>query len=132
MKPIFLTEEDIDKAFYNKISPKINGKIFKMPEPTMSPEGRLMRRMSWRNDRTFFKRKRRIHMFKVKNAALFPILIATLACIVMMVYIPAIANIFHFTSMGIKYFLLAWVPFSFVNTPAALVSPEFRVGAVLF
>lgn len=48
-----------------------------------------------------------IHMFKVKNAALFPILIATLACIVMMVYIPAIANIFHFTSMGIKYFLLA-------------------------
>jgi hypothetical protein len=32
--------------------------------------------------------------------------------LIMMVYVPPIANIFHFTSMGISYFLLAiagWV-----------------------
>ncbi|MFA7298258.1 MAG: cation-translocating P-type ATPase [Candidatus Absconditabacterales bacterium] len=50
-----------------------------------------------------------IKMFSIKNIALFPILIGTLICIIMMVYIPAVANIFHFTSMGIRYFLLAIV-----------------------
>lgn len=48
-----------------------------------------------------------IHMIKVKNTALWPILLWTLACLIMMVYVPAVQNIFHFTSMGIWYFLLA-------------------------
>jgi len=48
-----------------------------------------------------------IHMFKVKNKILFPILIWTILCLIAIVYIPSIANIFHFTSMGIEYFLLA-------------------------
>lgn len=48
-----------------------------------------------------------IKMFSIKNSALFPILIVTLTLVIMMVYVPAVANIFHFTSMGIKYFLLA-------------------------
>lgn len=45
-----------DLSFYKKISPKINNQIFLLPNPTLSPEGRLMRRMSWRNDRSFYKR----------------------------------------------------------------------------
>jgi len=48
-----------------------------------------------------------IHMLRIKNAALFPILIWTIFCLIMIVYVPPIANIFHFTSMGISYFLLA-------------------------
>jgi Ca2+-transporting ATPase len=48
-----------------------------------------------------------IHMFKVKNKILFPILIWTILCLIAIVYIPSIANIFHFTSIGIEYFLLA-------------------------
>lgn len=58
-----------------------------------------------------------IKMFKVKNTALFPILIWTIAFLIMMVYIPSIANIFHFTSMEIPYFLLAigWWLFSVVR-----------------
>lgn len=48
-----------------------------------------------------------ISMLKVKNTALFPIMWWTLAFVVMMVYVPAVQNIFHFTSMGIWYFLLA-------------------------
>ncbi len=52
-----------------------------------------------------------VYMFKIRNAALFPILIITLVCVILMVYIPAIADIFHFSGMDIKYFLfaiLAW------------------------
>jgi hypothetical protein len=43
----------------------------------------------------------------IKNKALFPILIGTLVCVIIMVYIPAVADLFHFVAMDIKYFLLA-------------------------
>lgn len=47
------------------------------------------------------------HMLRIKNKALFPIIIGTLTCIILMVYVPAIANLFHFISMDIRYFLIA-------------------------
>lgn len=47
------------------------------------------------------------HMFRVRNVALFPVLIVTMLCLIAMVYIPAISNVFHFTTMEPKYFLLA-------------------------
>lgn len=46
-------------------------------------------------------------MFKIRNKALFPILIGTLICVIMMVYIPAIADLFHFAPMNMSYFLIA-------------------------
>lgn len=48
-----------------------------------------------------------LHMFKVKNYALLPVIGWTLGVLVAMVYVPAIQNIFHFSSMHISYFLLA-------------------------
>jgi len=48
-----------------------------------------------------------IHTLKIKNAALIPVVVWALVCLIMMVYIPAIQNIFHFSSMSIAYFLLA-------------------------
>jgi magnesium-transporting ATPase (P-type) len=46
-------------------------------------------------------------MFKIKNKALLPVVIGALVCLIMMVYVPAVQNIFHFTSMPVGYFLLA-------------------------
>ena len=46
-----------DADFYQQISPKIAGRPCSIPPPTLSPQARLIRRLSWRNDRTFFKRK---------------------------------------------------------------------------
>lgn len=47
------------------------------------------------------------HMFKIKNKALFPIIWGALVCTIAMVYIPAIADIFHFVPINIGHFLLA-------------------------
>lgn len=51
------TITDRERAFYAKISPVIAGTRFQIPEPSLSPQARLARRMSWRNDRSFYKRK---------------------------------------------------------------------------
>lgn len=48
-----------------------------------------------------------IHMLKVKNTALLPVVIGAVIFLVLMVYAPVVQNIFHFTSMPIHYFLLA-------------------------
>jgi Ca2+-transporting ATPase len=48
-----------------------------------------------------------IRTLKIKNVALLPVVLSALVMLVLMVYVPAIQNIFHFTSMGIWYFLLA-------------------------
>ena len=46
--PWELTESDL--AFYKKFSPEL-------PPPTLCPDCRVQRRMSWRNDRSFYHRK---------------------------------------------------------------------------
>ena len=48
---------DDDLAFYKKISPTFAGKTFEIPAPTLCPECREMRRLSWRNERHLYKRK---------------------------------------------------------------------------
>lgn len=48
-----------------------------------------------------------IRMLKIKNAALLPVVIGAVIFLVLMVYVPAVQNIFHFTSMPIHYFLFA-------------------------
>ncbi|MEI7563763.1 MAG: cation transporting ATPase C-terminal domain-containing protein [bacterium] len=48
-----------------------------------------------------------LRTLKIKNTALLPVVLSALAMLVAMVYIPAIQNIFHFTAMGVQYFLLA-------------------------
>jgi Ca2+-transporting ATPase len=55
-----------------------------------------------------------IRTLKIKNAALLPVVLGAFVVLVAMVYIPAVQNIFHFTSMSIPYFLLAigWGLFS--------------------
>ncbi len=50
-----ITNEDL--AFYEKVSPEYGGKRYSIPLPTLCPQCRVRRRLSWRNDRTFFKRK---------------------------------------------------------------------------
>ena len=46
-KEFIITDEDL--AFYEKISPVIAGKKYLIPPPTLCPEERLKRRLSWRN-----------------------------------------------------------------------------------
>jgi hypothetical protein len=46
-----------DKEFYKKISPVFGGKTFQIPEPTMCPLCRQMRRFAFRNERHLYKRK---------------------------------------------------------------------------
>ena len=48
---------DEDFKFYEKISPKINGKIFLIPSPTLSPREREKRRLSFRNEQKLYRRK---------------------------------------------------------------------------
>jgi Ca2+-transporting ATPase len=48
-----------------------------------------------------------IRTLRIKNTALLPVVLSALVMLVAMVYIPAVQNIFHFTSMGLWYFLLA-------------------------
>jgi Ca2+-transporting ATPase len=48
-----------------------------------------------------------IYMLKIRNTALIPVILWALVCLIIMVYIPAVQNIFYFTSMRIGYFILA-------------------------
>ncbi|MDD3861894.1 MAG: hypothetical protein PHP74_03350 [Candidatus Gracilibacteria bacterium] len=50
-----ITEEDL--GFYDRISPIINGKKYPMPTPTLCPDCRLRRRLSFRNENVLHKRK---------------------------------------------------------------------------
>ncbi len=50
-----ITNEDLE--FYKKISPKFDGKVFEIPSPTLCPECRQQRRLSFRNERNLYKRK---------------------------------------------------------------------------
>lgn len=50
-----VTEQDY--AFYEKISPIFNGQKWRIPEPTLCPECRQQRRLSWRNEKNLYKRK---------------------------------------------------------------------------
>lgn len=47
---------DDDLAFYDKVSPLFAGKKYGIPPPTLCPDCRNQRRMSWRNDRKFYIR----------------------------------------------------------------------------
>ena len=49
-----ITAEDL--AFLEKLSPKIGGKILKIPPPTLCPECRRQRHITWRNERTLYQR----------------------------------------------------------------------------
>ncbi len=52
------------------------------------------------------------YMLKIKNTALVPVILWAILMLILMVYMPAVQNIFHFTSMSIWYFFLAigwWV-----------------------
>jgi hypothetical protein len=49
--PIF--QSDLD--FYDKISPTFNGKKYPIPTPTLCPEERLRRRLTFRNERKLYR-----------------------------------------------------------------------------
>lgn len=46
-----------DREFYKQVSPVFQGKKYLVPEPTLCPSCRMQRRMSWRNERKFYRRK---------------------------------------------------------------------------
>lgn len=48
---------DRDMAFYEKISPTFNGEKCEIPTPTLCPDCRQRRRLSFRNERNLYKRK---------------------------------------------------------------------------
>lgn len=48
-------EEDL--VMLDKLSPVINGKKYSLPTPKFSPQARLQRRLNWRTEFHFFKRK---------------------------------------------------------------------------
>lgn len=50
-----VTEQDI--AFYEKVSPVIDEKRYPFPPPTICPDCRLKRKVCFRNERSFYKRK---------------------------------------------------------------------------
>jgi hypothetical protein len=50
-----ITDKDLE--FYNKISPNFNGEIFQITTPTLCPDCREQRRLSFRNERKLYKRK---------------------------------------------------------------------------
>lgn len=50
-----ITQSDLD--FYNKISPTFAGEKFMIPAPTLCPDCRQRRRLSFRNERKLYKRK---------------------------------------------------------------------------
>ena len=45
-----------DREFYDKISPVIDGKKYTIPSPTLCPDERQRRRLSFRNERKLYKR----------------------------------------------------------------------------
>jgi len=51
-KPFSLS--DVEIAFYEKVSPVINGKKYLIPVPNISPEERLRRRWSFRNEHALY------------------------------------------------------------------------------
>ncbi len=54
-KSFDITDRDIE--FYDKISPKINWQKFQIPTPTLCPDCRQQRRLSFRNERKLYRRK---------------------------------------------------------------------------
>ncbi len=50
-----ITEKDLD--FYQKVSPQFSGEIFSIPSPTLCPGCREQRRLSFRNERTLYRRQ---------------------------------------------------------------------------
>ncbi|MBU2260203.1 hypothetical protein KKC44_06415 [Patescibacteria group bacterium] len=48
---------DEDVIFYEKVSPIFKEKKYSIPPPTLCPECRQQRRISWRNERNLYKRK---------------------------------------------------------------------------
>jgi len=48
--------EPQDIAFYTKVSPVFNGVTYNFPEPTHCPDCRMRRRMTYRNERTLYRR----------------------------------------------------------------------------
>jgi len=50
-----ITDKDLE--FYKKVSPVFNWKKYSIPTPTLCPDCRQQRRLSWRNERKLYKRK---------------------------------------------------------------------------
>ena len=50
-----ITDKDLE--FYDKVSPKFNGEKYIIPTPTLCPDCRQQRRLSFRNERKLYKRK---------------------------------------------------------------------------
>ena len=50
-----ITDKDLE--FYKKISPVFNGEKFQIPTPSLCPDCRQQRRLSFRNERKLYKRK---------------------------------------------------------------------------
>jgi hypothetical protein len=50
-----ITQDDL--AFYDKVSPVFNGKKELVPPPTLCPDCRMQRRLSFRNERNLYHRK---------------------------------------------------------------------------
>ena len=48
---------DKDMEFYEKVSPVFGGKRYTIPAPTLCPDCRQQRRLSFRNERKLYKRK---------------------------------------------------------------------------
>ncbi len=53
-KPFEITDDDL--AFYEKVSPVFQGKKYLIPSPTLCPQCRQQRRLSWRNERKLYTR----------------------------------------------------------------------------
>jgi len=66
-----ITNEDLD--FYEKVSPVINEKKYLIPPPTICPECRMIRRLSYRNDNSLYRsvsalsRQQFISMYDLQN-----------------------------------------------------------------
>ena len=52
-KQFTITDEDL--AFYEKVSPTFAGKKYLIPPPTLCPEARKQRRLSFLNQRNLYK-----------------------------------------------------------------------------
>ncbi|MDC0357468.1 hypothetical protein OAO01_01525, partial [Oligoflexia bacterium] len=50
-----ITNEDL--AFYDKISPTFDNHKFTIPPPSLCPDCRSQRRLSWRNERGLYRRQ---------------------------------------------------------------------------
>ncbi len=50
-----ITDKDLE--FYEKVSPVFSGKRYSIPTPTLCPDCRQQRRLSFRNERKLYKRK---------------------------------------------------------------------------